>query len=142
MKQLKTIWILLLPVLLISCSPDESESDDFAALKFDKNSTLKINHCLDIEATEYSLCFDAVNDSRCPANANCVWEGNAAANFVLKSTTGNTSFTLNTHNIFTRDTIINNLKIELIGVLPYPLNTNTTNQPEYAVEIKISKKDL
>lgn len=140
MKLLKTIWLLLLPIVLFSCSQDESESDNFAAIKFDKNSVLKINNCLDIAETEYSLCFESVDDSRCPTNAVCVWEGNAAANFVLKSTTGNTPFTLNTNESFKRDTILNNLKIELIGVLPYPILNKTTNPNEYVVEIKISKQ--
>lgn len=139
MKLLKTIWILFLPILLISCSQDESESDDFAALKFDKNSILKINQCIDIAETDYSLCFESVDDSRCPTNAVCVWEGNAAANLVLKSAAGNKSFTLNTHSNFKRDTIINNLKIELIGVLPYPILNKTTNPNDYVVEVKISK---
>ena len=140
MKLLKTILIIILPMVFISCSQDESESDDFAALKFDKNSTLKINQCIDIAETDYSLCFDAVSDSRCPADVVCVWEGNAAASFILKSATGNVPFTLNTFRNFTQDTIINNLKIELIGVLPYPLHSKSTNQSEYVAEIKISKK--
>lgn len=132
MKQIRIILILLLSISSFRCTEDNSKSD--------KQYNIKNNSCLDIQGTEYSICLEYVNDSRCPADLICVWEGNASANFMLNSNTENKSFTLNTHKNFQRDTIINGLKIELISVSPYPSSNSTTNQIEYSVEINISEE--
>jgi len=132
MKRIKIISILLLTILFVSCTLDDSKSDG----QYD----IKNKSCIDINGTEYSLCLDYVNDSRCPSNGVCVWEGNASANFILNSKTENKPFTLNTHKNFQRDTVINGLKIELVSVSPYPLLNSTSNQNEYSVELNISKE--
>ena len=122
--------LLSLTFFSISCTQDNSEPD--------RQYNIKNNSCSDIKGTEYSICLEYVNDSRCPSNGNCIWEGNASANFVLNSKTENKSFTLNTQRNFQRDTVINGLKIELVSVSPYPLLNSTTNQNEYWVEFNIS----
>jgi hypothetical protein len=132
MKRIKIILILLLTIFSVNCTQDNSESDT--------QYNIKNSDCSDIKGTEYSICLEYVNDSRCPSNGVCVWEGNASANFVLNSITENQSFTLNTQKNFQRDTIINGLKIELISVSPYPLLNSTTNQNEYSIEINISNE--
>lgn len=130
MKRVK-ILLLLLPFVLNCSSQDDSE--------FDRQYNLETNNCFDVNGTEYNLCLESVNDSRCPTDLVCIWEGNAAANFILNSKTDSKPFTLNTNQSFQRDTILNRLKIELVRVSPYPITT-ATNQNEYSVTIKISKE--
>ncbi|WP_242203759.1 hypothetical protein [Aestuariivivens insulae] len=128
------VHIILLVMLTFSfnyCSQNDLESG--------RQYGLKNNDCLNIKDTGYRLCLKGISDSRCPSDVVCVWEGNAKANFELHSSLGDEPFELNTHDRFQQDTIINNLKIELINVLPYPISDNETNQSEYSVEIKVTK---
>ena len=94
-----------------------------------EDSTLKIGEITEIEVGktvvnfEYdlSLRVDNLNDSRCPIGVVCVWEGTASVEFHLTTTNGQYDFTLDTHPNFTNDTIIENMKYQLIDVLPYPI---------------------
>ena len=73
---------------------------------------------------EVKICYDSlINDSRCPADGVCIWQGTA---------TGKFSFTINNaskHTLtlstldwasYNRDTIVGNYKIELVNIDPYP----------------------
>ena len=90
------------------------------------------------------LSFDAVvSDSRCPANAICVWQGAATATFSFSKNNSNHRFNLSTITMpphYTKDTIIAGYKIEFINLLPYP-GTFTPPAPDSDVkaELKITK---
>lgn len=71
------------------------------------------------------ICFDSViTDSRCPANANCVWQGYAAAQFTLRTAQGNYPFALATTEHpsidYSQDTVISGIRIRFANLLPYP----------------------
>lgn len=132
MKQITTFFILMSVIFFTNCSQSDSE--------IDASYQVQNKACTNIKGTAYSICLESVEDSRCPSNGICVWEGNATANFVLNSATESTSFTLNTNRKFQRDTIINGLNIELLDVTPYPLLDTTINPDTYLAELKISRK--
>jgi hypothetical protein len=72
--------------------------------------------------TDFTLKFNAVlNDSRCPRNANCVWEGDADVQFKLNKNNIENVFSLHTNGH--SDTIINDLKIKLLNLSPIPTHT-------------------
>ena len=91
------------------------------------------------------LGFDAVvSDSRCPANAICVWQGAATATFSLSKNGSNHRFNLSTITMepnYKKDTIIEGYKIEFMNLLPYP-GTFTPPAPDSDVkaELKITKQ--
>jgi hypothetical protein len=65
--------------------------------------------------------FDSVlEDSRCPIDVVCIWEGNVKLSFMMDEPGGRHPFELNTHTGFTRDTLLAGRRIGLIGVLPGP----------------------
>ena len=127
---MKKVLLILLPILLFNCNKDKN----IDTIQYD----LKIDKCLDIADTEYELCLESINDSRCPSDVDCVWEGDAVVSFKLNSNTENKSFTLQTHKSFQQDTLINGFKIKLLGVSPYPISTTPTSQSDYSVELSIS----
>ena len=68
------------------------------------------------------------NDSRCPINATCVWEGDADVRFSHRVGQGpDVSFTLRV-NRAPRDTVIGVTRIALDSLTPYPVS------PEPAIE--------
>ena len=74
-------------------------------------------------ADNLSLCLDeVVEDSRCPINANCVWQGVARLRFSMQLQNQSYRFVLSTSNVqsFRTDTTIQQYRISLCQVTPYP----------------------
>ena len=108
---------------------------------------LKFSDCEDgnIDGDDLKLCFDAVvSDSRCPANAVCIWQGAATATFSFTKNKDTHHFNLSTITMkpnFTKDTVIAGYKIEFINLSPYP---GTVADPipdsQRKAELKITKQ--
>ena len=98
-----------------------------------------------IEGDKVKLSFDAVvSDSRCPANAMCIWQGAATATFSFTKNNDAHRFNLSTITMkpnYTKDTVIAGYKIEFINLLPYP---GTVADPipdtQRKAELKITKQ--
>ena len=95
--------------------------------KFSEGSIeLKLSECEDgnIAGDDLKLCFNAVvSDSRCPANAVCIWQGAATATFSFTKNGNTHRFNLSTITMkpnYTKDTVIAGYKIEFKNLLPYP----------------------
>jgi hypothetical protein len=72
---------------------------------------------------QIKICYDSlVNDSRCPANATCVWQGAAIGKFSFYVNSSKHTLTLSTFKFgpYNRDTVVGNYKIELLDIDPYP----------------------
>ena len=108
---------------------------------------LKLSDCENgsIAGDDLKLCFNAlVSDSRCPANAMCVWQGTAVAKFSLTKNNETSSFELATINMspnYHKDTTMMGYKIEFINLSPYP-GTVPTPVPadQIKAELKITKQ--
>jgi hypothetical protein len=108
---------------------------------------LKLSDCESglIEGDDMKLCFDkVVSDSRCPANAVCIWQGAATATFSFTKNKDTHHFNLSTITMkpnYTRDTVIAGYKIEFINLSPYP---GTVADPipdsQRKAELKITKQ--
>ena len=98
-----------------------------------------------IKGDRVKLGFDAVvSDSRCPANAMCIWQGAATATFSFTKNGDSHRFNLSTIKMephYTKDTVIAGYKIEFIHLLPYP-GTFTPPAPDSQIkaELKITKQ--
>jgi hypothetical protein len=111
-------------------------------------STLPLNDTIEIAnfETKYNyehnivLRMDSVlNDSRCPSNVQCVWEGNAQVRFLFTVDSIRTDFVLNTHGgvQYNSDTIIGGYSIQLLDLIPYPEDPAEILQVEYYSEVTL-----
>jgi tRNA nucleotidyltransferase/poly(A) polymerase len=88
--------------------------------------TVKLEECVQRKSGNEALqlCFNTlVQDSRCPINASCVWEGVAIARFTLLLNGQEHQLELATNNVLpgTRtDTTIQQYHIAVKNVHPYP----------------------
>jgi len=103
---------------------------------------VELNHCRDttINGRTVQICFDSVNDSRCPANMECIWQGEATVKLSLHTDGISQSFKLSTLNrppVVRNDTTISGYKIKLLSVSPYP-GLDNSNTP-YRVELSVTK---
>lgn len=141
---MKTFLIILLIATVTlgnSCSKSNNKTLALGTVE------LKLHEIAEgkIEGDLVKLGFDAVvSDSRCPANAMCIWQGAATAAFSFTKNGDTHRFHLSTITMkpqYTKDTVLAGYKIEFINLLPYP-GTFTPPAPESHIkaEIKITKQ--
>ena len=111
-------------------------------------STLPLNDTIEMANFETKYNFEnnlvlrmdsVLNDSRCPLNVICVWEGNAEVRFLFTVDSIQTDFVLNTNdgNNFNSDTIIGGYCIKLLDLSPYPEDPGEIQQVEYHSEVMV-----
>lgn len=142
--QMKTFLIILLIATFSfgsSCSKSGEKrlTEGTIELKLHESAEGNLN------GDRVKITFDAVvSDSRCPANAICVWQGAATATFSFSKNNSNHRFNLSTITMapnYSKDTIIAGYKIEFINLLPYP-GTFIPPAPDSDIkaELKITKQ--
>ena len=85
------------------------------------------------------LTLKDVHDGRCPEQAMCFWQGNAAVELKAELNGDKHVFTLNTYgfNEYNRDTSFWGYHFELLEVSPYPKNWEKKKLNNYEVEVKV-----
>lgn len=81
-------------------------------------------------------------DSRCPANANCVWEGNAEVVFIFRNGDEETEFTMDTNASMRsseNEKEVFGYYFILKGLTPYPDTSFQIKQKDYRAEVIITK---
>ena len=138
---------LILSILLFTTLTAFVNSCSKSGNKFREGTiALKLSECENgnISGDDLKLCFNkVVSDSRCPANAVCIWQGAATATFSFTKNGNAHRFDLSTITMkpnYTKDTVIAGYKIEFINLLPYP---GTVADPvpdsQRKAELKITK---
>jgi hypothetical protein len=132
MKKMIPIFIFIAAAafFIIGCKKDKANNNEEGG-----TYQLKNDSCTPvIKAKNFKICCDSIFESRCPANAICVWQGYAGAKFSLHQNGQVIPFTLSTltnRSIINlpNDTVINQIKIILKDITPYPgIPSNTTTQ--------------
>ena len=138
-------FLIILSVATISLGNSCSKSGDKRLTEGTIELTLHESAQGSINGDRVKLGFDAVvSDSRCPANAMCIWQGAATAKFSFTKNGDLHRFNLSTIKMepnYTKDTVIAGYKIEFIHLLPYP-GTFTPPAPDSQIkaELKITKQ--
>lgn len=121
------VTIALVGTLLVACQKQTETVET-------QTRTVELNNCgTDGGNSNAEICFTELNDSRCPINANCVWQGVAVAKFTLR-------FDSTQHQVVlasakfpgypSTDTTIGGYKVKLVNVTPYP--GSASNEPTRA----------
>jgi hypothetical protein len=140
MKQV-ILFLLATMVSLFFIGCDNASEDNATTKKM--GDTIQIGYgetYLDKE-NGYSIKFTKAEDGRCPANADCFWEGNAKVYLdLVTAEKQHHSFSLNTYRAFTTDTIIENLSFKLLSLTPYPgISEQVVKQTDYTIKL-VAKK--
>ena len=85
------------------------------------------------------VTFETVsNDSRCPAGATCVWEGDATAKLTMaKRGQEKSSVELHTNARFDREASYHGYRVVLESVRPYPKVNQTIPARAYVVSLRV-----
>jgi hypothetical protein len=137
MKPILMIMFVALMAFVNSCSKSIDLKEGIAELKLNQCGTGIIS------GNDLSLCFSSVeSDSRCPANAMCIWAGTAICNFTFIKNGDTHQLKLATLAVpgTPKDTTVAGFKIEFLNLSPYPGTTNgSIKDKERKAEIKITK---
>lgn len=92
-----------------------------------------------VQGTPVTIRFIGVaEDSRCPADVQCVWAGNAAAQFVLSSSAGpSTDAALNT-TLEPRTVIFSGYRVRVAGVKPATRSGVSIPAGDYVVTLDVT----
>lgn len=116
MKIISIVTVIVALGLVTSCRKSHDPKKD----------SIQLNQCKEYKfgSETVNLCFDQlVEDSRCPVNLMCIWEGVAKANFTFIKGQQSHRIRLATSAApgpERPDTTINGYKIELLNIEPYP----------------------
>lgn len=138
-------FLIILSIATISLGNSCSKSGDKRLREGTIELTLHESAEGSIKGDRVKLGFEAiVSDSRCPANAMCIWQGAATATFSFTKNGDSHRFNLSSITMepnYTKDTVIAGYKIEFINLLPYP-GTFTPPAPDSHIkaELKITKQ--
>lgn len=129
------LLILFLFIIIQSCSKNEAAERD--------PSAFYLNSCISktIAPEEITVCFNSVNDSRCPVKATCIWSGEAIAKFTLIKNNVSYPFTLSTlksGHPYGSDTTVAGIKFHLQNILPYPEISTTISPSEIHAVLDIN----
>ena len=104
---------------------------------------LRARHQVTLKRESLRIKFAAVTeDSRCPADVQCVWAGNAAVRLdVSIRGRGSKSPTLNTNN---RSSLVDEnqypgYRVKLVELSPYPRSAHKIAAEDYVVTLLVSK---
>lgn len=107
--------------------------------KSNSNGQLKIQMNQSVYFDDYEIIFSEVlEDSRCPVDVICVWEGHASIKLDVKNK-DDQNIILTTIDKTTAH--FDSYKISLVDIVPYPVSTSTISQEEYSVTLDISMMD-
>lgn len=134
--RMKSLTIVLFSLcLLVSCKKSDSEG---------RPDQVGLNKCQNrvVRGQNLTVCFkELLTDSRCPANAMCIWQGVAISVFTVSVGNDNHQITLGTQTIpsmCSKDTIVSGYKVEFLDLSPYPGMPTVPNE-ETRAEVKITK---
>jgi len=86
------------------------------------------------------LTFRAIVDSRCPADVNCMWTGDAVVDFLFVKNGAEAPLELHTHSNYDTEASAHGYNVQLISVSPYPERHDDLPQDdEYVAVIRMTK---
>lgn len=143
MKKL-IVPFLLSAALLVAC--DKKDSNDVKSFELNESFTLKINESAELESEGMKITFlDVTEDSRCPTNVSCIWEGRVVAEFkvekdgetLLRSATDNPNSPPGGDGTLSSAFEAFGHNITLEEVTPYPEGSDLIEKSEYKAKITV-----
>lgn len=130
---MKTLVFLIIPFsFLIACN-EETFSGRF---EFEEENVFKINQSYQSEENSLKVEITNIEDSRCPTDVICVWQGEAR---VTVKTEQPELFTTILSTYDNQIDTLCNYSIELIDVQPYPVSDQVIKTEDYGVTLRIKK---
>ena len=95
-----------------------------------------------VAGTELTLTVEAIDDSRCPVGANCVWAGDVTVRIDMRAPNAEPSVvSLRLSEKTTAAAVYRGTKIRLVSVTPTPAATGTVKPEDYRVTVLVEQEE-
>ena len=84
-----------------------------------------------------TLTYDSFSDSRCPANARCVWAGRLSFQFVLDGPDGPEEFSLGPDQLAATPRSLHGARVALDPASIPPARNSSTTRPGYVIPVTL-----
>ena len=122
------IFLILIGTVGISFALEPKE------IELDEPFMIKLHQTLSVDNLD--VTFSEIEDSRCPSDVTCIWEGRASVMLRIYNQIQYQTIILTTGENTTLH--VDLYQIKLIDILPYPVSTKDISK-EYVATISISK---
>lgn len=109
---------------------------DSKEIELDKQFTIKTEQTISLDNLKVTF-LEIVEDSRCPSDVTCVWQGRASIKLNAENKDHSEDMILTIGENSTAQ--IEMYKIDLIDLSPYPISKKITSPEEYVATMNISK---
>lgn len=131
--------------LLLGCGTafNLKSAEDQTTPRVGQEFSIKVGQQLKLEGVDLQIKFTGVpQDSRCPANVNCVWAGNAEVALDLFHDKCDTIITLNTHRATGagNEGKVGSFRIKLVKLDPYPHTEQKISPGDYTATLLVTRE--
>ena len=123
--------------IVFGVSEDKKNIELEKLLKQNEKKSLEIEFDKSIQFKDLKIKFIEIDDSRCPSDVTCVWEGQAKVSLQVIQDSEEYKITLATGEKTTET--INQYRFKLIDILPYPTLKNL--EKDYVATISILQEE-
>lgn len=140
------LYSMVMSLLFVFCEREKLLENDSGEkqLKSTEGDTLVIKYgeTTNLQDGKSWIKFTDVEDSRCPTNVVCVWEGNAKVQLIYSDGTNEYTFYLHTYGkeSMPSETVIGDLYFELSSVTPYSDGSDMTKD-DYEIKVYLQYLD-
>jgi len=128
------IYIFALMLLFTSCNKENDSVPEIFRLGTEEDFSLGDENHSDDNQLKFRIT--EINDSRCPSDVVCVWEGMVVVKITVDSPVQG-SLSLNSYN--NKADTLGQYSFRLIEVSPYPVSTEEIKLEDYDVTLKIEE---
>jgi hypothetical protein len=128
--------------LLLTACEEENAASPGNSFQLDEPVTIAIGESATLQPDNLKITFTSlIEDSRCPTEVVCVWEGRAVVG--LTFTKGNETVidslaTISSAPTPPDTTMVFGRKVKLLEVTPYPQNTAPVPHGDYKVKLVVN----
>lgn len=128
------LFALFFATFFISCNKEKGVTPENFDLGTETNFRAGDEYLSGIQSLQFRIT--EVNDSRCPSDVVCVWQGEAVVRIEVELPEEGTLW-LSTYDN-QKDTL-GAYSFELVEVAPYPVSTETIKFEDYDITLKIEE---
>ncbi|WP_283133167.1 hypothetical protein [Rhizohabitans arisaemae] len=135
------LTVLLTTLILTGCGGERGSSADAArTVEPGAEFTLAPGESARPADGSLTVTFDKITeDSRCPKNVTCVWEGDAIAELTIATPTGRAVHRLHTNARFATSADVGGHRVQLVKVTPERLTADPIAPGAYRAVLTIRK---
>jgi len=128
-------------LFLVACNNDDNDQ----SIVLDETFELDYRETKTFDNANFSITFEnLIEDSRCPTDVVCGWEGRAIVEVKVQENEAISMYKLATYNSANLDSLLTfqheDYTVKLIQVNPIPVSTNPAEVEDYSLELEITEE--